>query len=97
MGSSQVHLTRDLHHIRAHHLHYASLLQDMRKSIRFIQTTPNPAMDSVDIPPQVKLDSAKLLEKECNYLLSEIERLDMQLHLQDSRLKNVMNLVSGWL
>ncbi|KAJ8080667.1 hypothetical protein PM082_017501 [Marasmius tenuissimus] len=93
MESSEVYMTRDLHFIRAHHLHYASMLQDMRKSVRFILTTPNPAMDSADITPEKKTFSAKLLEKECNHLLYEIERLEMQLHMQDSRLKNVMNLV----
>ncbi|KAL0563643.1 hypothetical protein V5O48_018421 [Marasmius crinis-equi] len=50
-------------------------------------------MDSLSIPENVKLYSSKLLEKECNHLLGEIERLEMQLHMQDQRLKNVMNLV----
>ncbi|KAK1231177.1 hypothetical protein PQX77_005703 [Marasmius sp. AFHP31] len=93
MESSEVYMTRDLHFIRAHHLHYASMLEDMRKSVRFILTTPNPAMDSANITPEKKTFSSKLMEKECNHLLYEIERLERQLHMQDSRLKNVMNLV----
>ncbi|KAG7088496.1 hypothetical protein E1B28_012484 [Marasmius oreades] len=91
MDSADMYMTRGLHFIRAHHLHYASLLQDMKKSVRFVLTTPNPAMENV--AEDVKLFSEKLLEKECNNLLIEIERLEMQLNMQDQRLKNVMNLV----
>ncbi|KAF9267493.1 hypothetical protein L218DRAFT_1061315 [Marasmius fiardii PR-910] len=91
VGSSDIYTTRDLHFIRAHLLHYASLLQDMRKSVRFILSTVNPVMDNV--AEDVKIFSGKLLEKECNNLLIEIERLETQLNMQDQRLKNVMNLV----
>ncbi|KAL0064676.1 hypothetical protein AAF712_008374 [Marasmius tenuissimus] len=91
--SSEVYMTRDLHFIHAHQLHYATLLQDMRKSVQFMLETPNPAMDSLNILPEKRRFSSKLLEKECNHLLYEIERLEMQLHMHDSRLKNVINLV----
>lgn len=40
-----------------------------------------------------RIHSRKLLEKECNNLLSEIDRLEMSRKMQDLRLKNVMNLV----
>ncbi|KAK1231178.1 hypothetical protein PQX77_005704 [Marasmius sp. AFHP31] len=93
MKTPGVYMTRDLHFIRAHHLHYTSLLKDMRKSVQFILDTPNPAMDSAGVKPEVRRDSFKKLKKECNHLLYEVERLEMQLHTQDSRLKNVMNLV----
>ncbi|KAK0205522.1 hypothetical protein DFS33DRAFT_1487588 [Desarmillaria ectypa] len=88
---SNIFLTRELHIIRAHHLHYSSLLEDMRKAVVFILDTPNPAMDS--LPQEEKLFSRTLLEKECRNLLSEIGRLEMSRRMQDKRLKNVMNLV----
>lgn len=91
VGSSDIYTTRGLHFIRAHILHYTSLLQDMRKSVRFIQTTSNPAMENV--AEDVKTFSFKLLEKECINLFIEIERLEMQLSMQGQRLENVMNLV----
>ncbi|KAI3608815.1 hypothetical protein WG66_003813 [Moniliophthora roreri] len=91
MTTSDMRMTQSLHIIRAHHLHYTSLLEDFRKSILFILNTPNPAMDS--LPELDRAFSRKLLEKECNHLLSEIDRLEMGRMMQDKRLKNVMNLV----
>ncbi|KAK7039234.1 hypothetical protein VNI00_010139 [Paramarasmius palmivorus] len=91
ISTSDMRMTQRLHIIRAHHLHYTSLLEDFRKAVLFILHTPNPAMDSLS-----ELDRAfsrKLLEKECNHLLSEIDRLEMSRMMQDKRLKNVMNLV----
>ncbi|KAK7441983.1 hypothetical protein VKT23_016261 [Stygiomarasmius scandens] len=93
MTTSNMSLTRNLHIIRAHHLHYSSLLEDFHKSIKFILTTPNPAMDSDNITESERINSRKLLEKECNNLLVEIERLEQARSMQDKRLKNVMNLV----
>lgn len=84
-------LTQELHVIRAHHLHYSSLLEDFQKTVEFIKRTYNPAMDSVS---QNERDySAKLLVRECDNLLSEIDRLELGCKMQDRRLKNVMNLV----
>ncbi|KAG7445230.1 uncharacterized protein BT62DRAFT_897935 [Guyanagaster necrorhizus] len=88
---SNIFLTRELHIIRAHHLHYSSLLEDMKKAVTFTRDTPNPAMDNV--PEEEKQFSRTLLEKECRNLLSEIGRLEMSRRMQDKRLKNVMNLV----
>lgn len=84
-------LTHQLHIIRAHHLHYSSLLEDFSKAVQFIKDTPNPAMDS--LPEEERVFSGKLLQKECDHLLIEIERLEMGRKMQDKRLKNVMNLV----
>ncbi|KAK1236101.1 hypothetical protein PQX77_000691 [Marasmius sp. AFHP31] len=84
-------ITRSLHIIRAHHLHYYSLLEDFRKAVLFVRHTPNPAMDSES--EELRTFSKKLLEKECDTLLSEIGRLEMGRNMQDKRLKNVMNLV----
>ncbi|KAF9011851.1 hypothetical protein BDQ17DRAFT_1344969 [Cyathus striatus] len=89
--TAEMPLTRELHVIRAHHLHYVSMLEDFRKSVLFIRNTPNPAMDSQ--PEDVKSMSKMLLDRECDNLSSEVERLTMELRMQDRRLKNVMNLV----
>lgn len=68
----------DLHRIRAHLLHYTSLLDDFRKSVLFVLNNPNPAMDCQDAPDDgttdmlTKEESAERLKTECNNLLSEI-------------------------
>ncbi|KAJ7216584.1 hypothetical protein GGX14DRAFT_442105 [Mycena pura] len=84
-------LTRELHIIRAHLLHYSALLGDFRKAVDFVRETQNPAMDAR--PDQDRLLSGRLLQRECKTLLSEIDRLEMSRGMQDRRLKNVMNLV----
>ncbi|KAK1225976.1 hypothetical protein PQX77_011044 [Marasmius sp. AFHP31] len=91
LKTSNMQITRSLHIIRAHHLHYYSLLEDFRKAVLFVRHTPNPAMDSES--EELRTFSKKLLEKECDTLLSEIGRLEMGRNMQDKRLKNVMNLV----
>ncbi|KAL0068934.1 hypothetical protein AAF712_003927 [Marasmius tenuissimus] len=91
LQTSNMQITRSLHIIRAHHLHYYSLLEDFRKAVLFVRHTPNPAMDSQS--EELRNFSKKLLEKECDTLLSEIGRLEMGRNMQDKRLKNVMNLV----
>src|SRR5882757_4211625 len=85
-------LTRELHIIRAHHLHYISLLDHYTKHIMFLKNTPNPAMASLS--EAERTSSAKLLHRECDNLLSEVERLNHELSTQERRLENVMALVS---
>ncbi|KAF5346967.1 hypothetical protein D9758_010088 [Tetrapyrgos nigripes] len=95
-SASEMHVIyfgRHLHVIRAHHLHYSSLLDDFRKSVDFIWNTPNPAMDSPLISQKDRFFSRVLLEKECNNLNIEIGRLDASRSMQDNRLKNLMNVV----
>ena len=41
-----------------------------------------------------RLSSQKLLNRECDNLMNEIERLNAELNTQERRLKNVMDLVS---
>ncbi|KAJ7704297.1 hypothetical protein B0H17DRAFT_1039206 [Mycena rosella] len=89
--TSDLELTRELHIIRAHHLHYSALLEDFRKAVDFVRATPNPAMDAR--PEEERMFSRNLLERECKNLLNEIHRLEMGRRMQDKRLKNVMNLV----
>ena len=90
--TAEMPITRELHIISAHHLHYMSLLDHYTKHINFIKNTPNPAMESVCEVDRKK--SAKLLKRECESLLNEIERLTNELNTQERRLKNVMALVS---
>ena len=92
ISTAEMPITRELHIIRAHHLHYISLLEHYTKHVNFIKNTPNPAMDAVGEEERVK--SAKLLRRECDNLLNEIERLNTELGTQEQRLKNVMDLVS---
>ncbi|KAF9260451.1 hypothetical protein L218DRAFT_962611 [Marasmius fiardii PR-910] len=91
MSTSDMTMTRRLHVIRAHLLHYSSLLEDFRKAVVFILGTANPAMDAE--PEDIRQFSRRLLERECNLLLNEIDRLEMGRRMQDKRLKNVMHLV----
>ena len=85
-------LTRELHIIRAHHLHYLSLLKHYTKHVDFIKRTSNPAMDGLS--KEERESSQKLVERECDYLMNEIDRLIAELSTQEKRLKNVMALVS---
>jgi len=90
--TSNMNLTHELHKIRAHLLHYATLLEDFYDSVVFVRDTANPAMGA----PAYTLQSAasqKLLATECTSLLTQIKRLKMSREIWDKRLKNVMHLV----
>ncbi|KAL0946131.1 hypothetical protein HGRIS_012396 [Hohenbuehelia grisea] len=93
MVSNDMRLTKELHVIRAHHLHYSALLDDFKKSVEFVRDTANPAMDADDVTEEERERSGDLLKRECGNLLSELERLKKGRKMQDQRLKNVMNLV----
>ncbi|KAF8902609.1 hypothetical protein CPB84DRAFT_1678779 [Gymnopilus junonius] len=91
ISTAEMPLTRELHIIRAHHLHYQSLLDDFSKHIAFIQDTHNPALDHLS-----KADrdfNKRIMDRECANLLTEAKRLNAELHMQERRLKNVMGLV----
>ena len=84
--------TRELHRIRVHLLHYASLLDDFHKSVEFVRDTPNPVMES-----DPKRDySEELLKRECKNLLIQIDRLSHSREFWDQRLQNIMNLVGHY-
>lgn len=85
-------LTHELHSIRAHHLHYTSLLDDYKKHLKFVKETKNPMLESFSDGD--KRFSQEILERECDNLTAEIERLKAQLDMQERRLKNVMGLVN---
>lgn len=88
-------ITYELHVIRAHLLHYTALLRDFCKSVEFVRDTANPAMDSDDIDDATRASDKALLGKECENLLSEISRLELQRSTLDSRVQNVQRLVSA--
>ncbi|KAJ6617559.1 hypothetical protein B0H10DRAFT_2434374 [Mycena sp. CBHHK59/15] len=94
MATTDMTLTRQLHVVRAHLLHYASLLEDFRKSVVFVAQTPNPALDhaSDKLSEETKAFATELMRKESKNLLNEIARLEQNRSMQDNRLKNVMNL-----
>lgn len=92
MSTSSLELTQRLHVIRAHHLHYSSLLQSFRKTVEFVRTTSNPALTE----GQRKI-CTRLLERECGMLLKEVDRLENERAEQEGRLSNVMNLVGNFL
>lgn len=88
-------LTRELHIIRAHQLHYSSLIEDLRKTVEFVRDTKNPAMDSFS--DAIRKQSEKLMQRECKNLINEIQRLDKGRAMQDERLKNVTHLVGRFM
>ncbi|KAF5325041.1 hypothetical protein D9619_009599 [Psilocybe cf. subviscida] len=89
--TSEMLLTRELHIIRAHHLYYVSLLDDFRKHVKFIRDTHNPLMEG--FPEELQKSNKKVMDRECESLLNECERLKSDLVMQERRLKNVMGLV----
>lgn len=80
------HLTTELHTIQAQLLHYASLLEDFKKSVTFVRNTPSPVLESHEFIDSARRDTNKLMRKECDNLLSEIDRLGFQL-------RNITDLV----
>ena len=91
INTSEMGLTEELHIIRAHHLHYASLLDNFRKTVEFVRDTLNPALESLS--EEDRTESKLVMQRETHTLLTEIERLNKTRDMQDKRLKNVMNLV----
>jgi len=101
MFTNDIQLTQELHVIRAHILHYGSLLKDFRKTVLFVLETPNPSTEPLadsefDAEQQAARErSAVMMNRECGTLLSQIERLEKSIGMHDMRLKNVMDLVRG--
>lgn len=93
--SSNITLTQELHIIRAHQLHYSSLIEELRKTVIFVRDTRNHAMEAEQFL-DIRDYNADLMGRECENLLSEINRLEMSLRMQDRRMKNVMHLVSAF-
>ncbi|OAX34434.1 hypothetical protein K503DRAFT_774540 [Rhizopogon vinicolor AM-OR11-026] len=92
LHESRIELTRKLHVLQAHLLHYQSLLHNFRVSVAFIEKTPNPAMESEKFNEAQRNTSKELMDRECGNLLSEIDRLERRREMLSSRLKNAMDL-----
>ncbi|KAF6752905.1 hypothetical protein DFP72DRAFT_903974 [Ephemerocybe angulata] len=85
-------LTQELHMIRAHLMHYESLLQDLQKTVEFVRNTPNPGLGNPDEPQEVRGTTRVLINRECHNMMRDIVRLERSRVMQDKRLKNVMDL-----
>ncbi|KAG2159248.1 uncharacterized protein EDB93DRAFT_1324706 [Suillus bovinus] len=81
-------LNYDLHSLLAHLLQYQTLLHDFEISVKFVEETPNPAMEHSDNMRTTK----ELMERECKNLLAEIDRLHRRCGMFISRLKNATDL-----
>ncbi|KAJ7138651.1 hypothetical protein C8R46DRAFT_1321722 [Mycena filopes] len=95
MATTDMTLTQQLHVVRAHLLHYASLLEDLRKSVVFVSETPNPMLEHLgesNDSAETVASAKELMRRESTHLLNEIARLEQNRSMQDSRLKNVMDL-----
>jgi len=91
--SDDVSLTQELHLIRAHLLHYESLLRDFHSTILFMQDTPFPALQNSEMyTEEERLRSEKVMKKESENLLSELQRLETSMMRYECRLRNVMDL-----
>ncbi|KAF8958968.1 hypothetical protein BDZ97DRAFT_1430263 [Flammula alnicola] len=91
VATKSANLTHELHIIRAHQLHYSSLLEDINKHVKFIRDTPSPLLASLS--PEDHKFSQMIMERECTNLLTETKRLQDELHNQEQRLRNFNQLV----
>ena len=101
MITNDIQLTQELHVIRAHILHYQSLLQDFGKTVQFVLDTPNPSSEPSENSEFNHKERATwkrstvMMKRECEKILTEIDRLEKSVKMQDMRVKNVMALVCG--
>ena len=92
--ANDLELTKELHLVRAHLHHYASLLEDFQKSIVFVLETTNPSLSNHELYTlDERKKSEEVMQRECNHLLNEIRRLDHSRIMQDRRVQNAMDLV----
>ncbi|KAJ8586915.1 hypothetical protein M405DRAFT_883015 [Rhizopogon salebrosus TDB-379] len=92
LTESRVEHTRDLHILQAYLLHYESLIHGIHVSVSFIRDTPNPGMEATEVYKKQREVSNRLMKKECENLLGEIDRLQKLRGMLSDRLKNVMSL-----
>ncbi|KAG1736655.1 uncharacterized protein EDB91DRAFT_1142006 [Suillus paluster] len=85
-------LSRELHILQAHLLHYQALLHSFEVSVTFIEKTQNPAMESSVFSDEQRVESNGLMKRECENLIGEIDRLEKRRMMMSSRLKNATDL-----
>jgi hypothetical protein len=76
-------------------LHYESLLDGYQASVSFIEKTPNPAVESLGTYEAQRMASNELMKKECENLLSEINRLEKRRRTLTNQLKNLLDIVDS--
>jgi len=86
--TSHIDLMKEVRAIRAHLLHYTSLLQRFTETVEFIRDTEN--LKSVKKERNL---TRRIMKRECHMLVNEIRRLELSKSMQDGRLKNVLHLV----
>ncbi|KZV83553.1 hypothetical protein EXIGLDRAFT_728203 [Exidia glandulosa HHB12029] len=86
----EIEITHELHGIRSALLLYHRRLKDFHNSVDFILKHPNPAFAG-DSPDMLK--SQGLMTRECEYLLSEVERLQDTRDMCQQRVDNTVELV----
>jgi hypothetical protein len=84
--------TPEAHVIHAYHLYYLSLLDDLAKHIAFVRDTKNPMLDTFE--SHDREFSEKMMIRECQNMLMEVQRLKDALQMQDRRLKNLLKYVN---
>lgn len=92
-NASDIWLTRELHIIRTMLLHYETLLREFQKTVQFVLAHPNRAMETVVPDAEERNRSQSLMQRECDNILAELERLRDLKGMQEQRVKNVMDLV----
>ncbi|KAJ2919747.1 hypothetical protein MD484_g751, partial [Candolleomyces efflorescens] len=85
----------ELPRIRAHLLHYSSLLDHFIKAVDFIQETPTPFMTPSNFDQALLDENTSLMTRECKNLRYEIGRLKAMLYQQAQRIKNLMIATDG--
>ncbi|KAH8828166.1 hypothetical protein DL96DRAFT_1602057 [Flagelloscypha sp. PMI_526] len=93
LQTNDIHITRQLHVIRAFLLHYQNLLEQFRTSVEFIVDTPNPVFH-LDVERAKTLDpnevTRRKTSKQC--LGKGIKRLEKNVGMYNARMANVVDL-----
>ncbi len=92
--SDDTSLIQELHLIRAHLLHYRSLLRDFQSTVLFVRDTSFPALQNSEMYTEEEmLRNKEVMKRESENLLSELQRLETSRVGYELRLKNVLDLV----
>ncbi|KAF9531382.1 hypothetical protein CPB83DRAFT_848934 [Crepidotus variabilis] len=97
--SNDLEMTHELHIIQAHLLHFENLLGDFKKTVEFIEVTPNPSMEKVVKPGQLsnKPDTKQDLDStthESQEKKKAREREEEEERAEDVRREHLQELMS---
>lgn len=105
LSTSEMSLTQELHVLRAHNLHYSSLLQNLRQTLEFISESAHPTPESWiynysgdddrGIQRQLREIRPKVatVQRECSNILKSVRRLEMAQEMHNHRLQNIIDMV----